>query len=437
MPRPASGRRARLVLAVVCLGTCAVAPVRTQSDKPAKFSRVQRLEQWTAALERHQPGEADGALDAFGDWNAREFAELKVTFFSALQLIRDPDIRTFMRPPAPVGRPTQVFYSGDELRDLILLAARLKPLGENHLLRRGAMLHMDAVTLGTGGDLHGAGRSDFFVLKFDDGQGLGNEDVQGQIDFARFLLEQVRPDPHDFRPKPSGDDWVRRWYRTLIAYMLREQHFNVMDADRGLELFRDDPEVLFISGVLHETLAADTVQEPLRKSANLRQAVRVRSAKGELSVAEDLLRRAVKRSPAFPEARLHLAHVLAEQGQHKEALVELTQALPAIEDHTFQYYAQMFLGRSGAETGDVARARAAFERAAQLMPAAQSPLIALSQLAYGRGDADEAAALLARVATLPALENDDPWWFYGATAGRFFQPSHTDLVDNLRMEMPK
>lgn len=437
MARPVFGRRARLALAV-CLGICVPAAVSAQADRQAKYSRLQRLEQWTAAVERHRPGDTDGALNVFGDWNAGQFAELKITFYSALQLVRDPSVRIFFRPPLPNGRASrQVFYGRDELRQLIAVANRLRQFGDNHLLRRGAMLQMDAVVLGADDDTSGRGRSDFFVLKFDDGQGLGNEDVRGLIDFGRFLLEQIRPNPGDLQPKPSGDDWVRRWYRTLIAYMLREQHFNVMDAERGLELFHDDPEVLFISGVLHETLAAETVQEPLRNSDSLRQGVRVRSAKGELGVAEDLLRRAVKRSPAFPEARLHLARVLAEQGQHKDALEELTQALPAIEDHTFQYYAQMFLGRSGAETGDFARARAAFERAAQLMPAAQSPLIALSQLAYGRGDADEATALLARVAILPALENDDPWWFYGTTAGRFFHPSHADLVEILRMEMPK
>ena len=120
MARSAFGRRARLVLAVVCLGVCAAARVSAQIERPAKYSRLQRLEQWTAALERHQPGEADGALGTFADWTAREFAELKITFYSALQLVKDPAIRTFMRPPLPNGRgPTQVLYGRDELRQLI------------------------------------------------------------------------------------------------------------------------------------------------------------------------------------------------------------------------------------------------------------------------------------------------------------------------------
>jgi hypothetical protein len=63
--------------------------------------------------------------------------------------------------------------------------------------------------------------------------------------------------------------------------------------------------------------------------------------------------------------------------------------------------------------------------------------MALSQLAYSRGDASEAAALLARVAELPALETDDPRWFYATAAGRFFRLSHEGLVESLRREMPK
>ena len=82
-------------------------------------------------------------------------------------------------------------------------------------------------------------------------------------------------------------------------------------------------------------------------------------------------------------------------------------------------------------------ARAAFERAAALRPAAQSPLLALSQLAYSRGDSGEAAALLARVAELPALDGDDPWWTYNTTVGRFFAPSHQEIAEDLRKEMPR
>src|SRR5689334_21274926 len=175
MSRPAFGRRSIATALVVCL-TAGVRPVLVaQAGQPAKYSRMERLEQWTAALEQHQPGEKDAPLDTFADWTASEFAELKISFSSALQIVRDQTIRTFLRPPLPNGRPsTQVFYSRDEIRQLVDVAKRLRKLGENHMLRRGAMLHMDAVVLGSGKDARqGARRSVVFIYQMDDGQALG------------------------------------------------------------------------------------------------------------------------------------------------------------------------------------------------------------------------------------------------------------------------
>src|SRR6186713_2980036 len=121
MLRPASGRRSHRVLLVVCLTTLTTAWIDAQTDsQPPKYSRLQRLEQWTAALEQHRPGEADGALNTFADWSAREFAEFKITFYSALSVVRDPSIRIFFRPAAPgVRASSQWFYSRDELRQLL------------------------------------------------------------------------------------------------------------------------------------------------------------------------------------------------------------------------------------------------------------------------------------------------------------------------------
>ena len=424
-------------MAVVCLASFATAVIDAQDAKPPNYSRLQRLEQWTGALERHRPGDADAALDVFGDWEAREFAELKITFFSALQLVRDPATRTFVRPSsAPTARARQVFYSRREVNELIDVSARLRALGETHMLRRGAMLHTDAVVLGTGTESRGTPRrSDLFIVRFADGQALNNVDALGQWDVARFLLEHIRPDLSEFQPRPSADDWVRRWYRTLLAFQLAQQHFNVKDATRGLELFPSDPEVLFFSGVFHETLASPGIQEPFRKSDELRRTVEIGSAGDEFNAAERLLKRALKASPDFPEARLHLGRVLAEQQQHDEALPELTRALSAIKNVDLQYLGHLFAGRSAAALRQFPAARESFERAAALRPSAQSPLLAMSQLAYSRGDVDEAAAMLERLTAQASLDGDDPWWIYSLTAGRFFTPSYEEIVDDLRKEM--
>ena len=297
----------------------------------------------------------------------------------------------------------------------------------------------DSAVLGSRADSTGTSRrSEFFVFHFNDGQQVNQEDAIGHWDMARFMLDRVQRAKDDIRPDPASDDWVRRWYRTAIAHMLARMDFRVEIANRGLELFRDDPELLFLAAVMHETMASSAIQEPLRGAdSTLRASMGVTTRKGELDAAEDLLRRSVKRSANFPEARLHLGRVLAELDRHKDALPEITRALASLKNETLLYYGQLFAGRSSAALGDAAAARAAFERAMTLAPGAQSPLLAMSQLAYSRGDTDEAAALMARVATRPAIDGDDPWWGYNMSVGRFFEPSRQDLVTTLRAGMAK
>jgi tetratricopeptide (TPR) repeat protein len=192
---------------------------------------------------------------------------------------------------------------------------------------------------------------------------------------------------------------------------------------------------------MHESLASTAVQEAFRGTDfYVRSAVGLSSRRGELNTAEDLLRRAVKLNGGFAEARLHLGNVLAQQGQHKDALNEVTQGLAIIKNPDLSYYGRLLAGRSSAALGQSAAAREAFEQAARLKPAAQSPLMALSQLAYSRGDMAEAAAMLARVASLAALEDKghDPWWIYNASIGLlFFEPLRLNIVTTLRAEIPK
>jgi|SRR5688572_694184 len=437
--RPAAGRRLLAITLVVCLITLAVPAIDAQVAMPQKGSRLWNLLQWTDALLRHTPGEADEALGTLDGWTSRDLDELKVHFQSTLRLIRDPTTRIFMRPPpSGSGRAVQIFYSLEEIRQLLALAARLGPLGGNHVLKRAAMLHTDAALESPADSTGRARRSDFFVFRFSDGQELDSQDAIGHWEAARFMLDRVQSGKSDVGPNPASDDWVRRWYRTALTYQLARMQFNVRVANRGLEIFRNDPELLFLRGTMHETLASPAVQEALREADfYLRTSVGVSPRKGELNAAEDLLRRAVKLSPAFVEARLHLGHVLAELDRHKDAVPELSQALASLQNQRLLYYGHLFAGRSHAALGDGTAARAAFERAAAQQPAAQTPLLALSQLAYSRGNPAEAAALLARVADLPALDGDDPWWTYNTSAGRFFPGSRQDIVDTLRAEMPK
>ena len=75
---------------------------------------------------------------------------------------------------------------------------------------------------------------------------------------------------------------------------------------------------------------------------------------------------------------------------------------------------QLFLGRAEEARGHDEAARAAFERASALYPNAQSPRLALSQIARRAGNRAAAQRELQAIAQLPDDERrrEDPWWLY-------------------------
>ena len=80
----------------------------------------------------------------------------------------------------------------------------------------------------------------------------------------------------------------------------------------------------------------------------------------------------------------------------------------------------LFLAAEEQALGHRAAAREWYGRAAETWPTAQSPLLALSQLALGAGDQGGAQRAMERILRLPAdePERSDPWTMYYVTAGR-------------------
>jgi hypothetical protein len=99
-------------------------------------------------------------------------------------------------------------------------------------------------------------------------------------------------------------------------------------------------------------------------------------------------------------------------------------------DAQLLYDGELFLGAAEEALGNYAASRVAFERASTLYPTAQSPLLALSELARRRGDRAGALGALRQVFALPAIESDriDPWWKYQVAQAR----NADQLLDDLR-----
>jgi tetratricopeptide (TPR) repeat protein len=436
MSTNASRRIARLVLAVaacvVISPVCPRAQLATSPSQPAarRPSRSEHLQEWLTAIERHEPGRGDEAMGVFDSWRPDDFQYLPIDLGTLLAVMTDPGLRTFYRKAEGRSTPIHVVYSGADLRLILELAKSAAVRGEekggdpeqrlirnkNHVLKRAAILHTDvAIEALVGNRPRGRpaplGLQEFLLL-MPDGRAQGLAVDVGHWEFARSMLDKVRP-------AAARDDFVRRWYITTAAYLQAIGQLTPTHFKRGLELFPDDGELLFQAGCLHESLAEPRVQEAMQSAAipsDLR--FDVSSRRAELNQAEGLFRKALKAQPDHLEARIRLGRVLGLHGEHVEAETLLRKAVADASEPLLQYFAQLFLGAEKEALGDRDQARDLYERATVLYPDAQSPRLALSLLSSLDGKHHDAVALMAGVIGLPGDTRSDPWWAYHRSQGR-------------------
>jgi tetratricopeptide (TPR) repeat protein len=407
----------------------------TAQQTSRRLSRSEHLREWVEAVEHHQPGANDDALEVFNAWRPDDFRYLTIDINTLLALIFDPRLRSFSFQPPGRSAAVRVVYSGSDLRLMLELAKAVRSRGttepvtdavvisperlaknRNHVLKRGAIFHTDLVLEGLLGN-RSRGRAvpgglEEFTLLMPDGRSQGVAVDVGHWELARLLLDKVVP-------AAARDDFVRRWYRATAAYLgglgqLTPSHFT-----RAFRLFPDDADLLFFAGCLHEALAEPRVQEAMQGAA-IPSDVRfdVSSRRAELRDAESLLRKTLRVQPDHLEARIHLGRVLGLRGEHAEADTLLREAVDQATEPLLQYYAKLFLGTEKEALGDRAQARNLYDGATILYPDAQSPRLALSLLSAVDGRHDDALATMATVLGMPGEVRKDPWWTYHNSQGR-------------------
>jgi tetratricopeptide (TPR) repeat protein len=298
---------------------------------------------------------------------------------------------------------------------------------DNYIIRRAAILHADVAMLAPAsmvapGDVgRPTGGLERIRMEISDGQEIDLRQSAVHWELARMLLDFVRPRGKD-RADPGHDEMVRQWYRATAAWMqLREDHDKV-HLDHARAIFPDDPDILFLSACQRETYAGLPIQTAVR-SAILPTGVTldVGSERVELREAEALFRRVLELRPDYAEARMRYGRVLGGLGKHADAVVELRRAAAGLTDSQSLYYVSLFLGAEEETLGSRDAARVAYEQAARLSPMAQSPLLALSQLARRYGDRNGALRAIERLFAFPGEDrdvHDDPWWWYYVAQAR-------------------
>ena len=432
--------------------------------------RLERFTEWITAVHDHEPGEDDAALERVASWSGDELRGLWADAQFLAALMRNLKLNHFEIPQrretvaivykmvllqrmramacAAAGRllsaDCAAIHAADSLDDQLrefaadAAADRARSGEDNYLLRRGAILHADAEMIANPvldapasaapRPLPGPRR-----IKADtsDGISINVHEVGVHWEIARTLLSLVVPKGLD-RPAPARDAMVRDWYRATAAWMQKAESHDTDHINRARELFPTDPDILFLSGTLHEVYASSEIQAAAHSvSMPAGFELDIGSARGELHQAEGFLRRALAQAPEMAEAHLRLGHVLALQGHDAEAVAELQQALTRLADEELEYDGELFIGAAYEALGRYDEAAAAYADAASRFPLAQSPLIALSQLARRRGDRTGALAAMARVFALPMPEDgdrQDPWWVYKTAQAR----NADDLLEALR-----
>ena len=396
-----------------------VATPRATQSTPADGLTL--IAAWVAAVEAHVPGELDPGLLGVAALSSEELRRVWGDVQVLVDLVLHPTHTKFtLRPLDYDGALQSGFvpdrtFSAEERIQMDALAARLRTLGMNAVLRRSAMLHTDVIVLAPQVAATSAGATSMRApvwMFIGDGGSLGIESVTLHWQIARRSVAAMTPDP---RLEP----FARDWYRATLALEQGGELFDGNHLSMALRLFPDDPQILLFAGCQHEAFAAPLFQAFAGTRRAPGQNAGIRSPAAELAEAERYFRRALAGDATLVEARIRLGRVLGQRGQAADAVRELTRAFDAPLEPVLEYYAQLFVGAEHHAARRWAEARAAFARAAALMPRARVAQLALAQVAREQGEPAVVTASLARaLVDLPDDQLSDPWWAYRRAQGR-------------------
>jgi len=381
------------------------------------------------------------------------FAVIVVALTQVLEARQDPhDLKAWMtavrdHTPGNSDEPVARIATWSE-RELLDAIRRLPPARDAdtlQLVKRALVLHTDIAVLRhrvAGYDLPPMPGATTVV---GDGLRVGESAGTYHWEVARKLATAL------VDADPLGRDGAiaaRAWFRAGAAILQRWGEYPELNVqlDRGASVLGADVILLLYEGTKHQDYASPTIQAYIERERGAAGAQRARPGLAmaarpsrpdsrlpgtvidERSLAETAFRSAITRDPGLVEARIRLGHVLGDRGEHADAVRELRHALGGSLGSFLDYYASLVLGREEQALGHADLAVAAYQHAAVRYPKAQSPRLALSQLALLRADRGDVHLPLLEILRPRPDGGDDPWW----EILRVHEPSAETLLGAMR-----
>lgn len=216
-------------------------------------------------------------------------------------------------------------------------------------------------------------------------------------------------------PPRAASATARLWYQAAAEYMQQERDYSALlpHLEQARANFKLDALYFFFSGAAYENLAAPRIQAAAEE---FDAGVRALGSPAELLVqADKYFRQALDLDPDLALAQLRRGRVLTLTKRYEEAVTALRKAESSLTDPPARYLSLLFLGKAEQALGHDTEARAAYERAGSLYPAAQSPKLALASMAWRANDRAAAGAGVRALAGLETANvSADPFWTYDA-----------------------
>lgn len=374
------------------------------------LAAMRGYEPWLAAVRSHAPGQRDGAATRISEWSL------------------------------------------DELNDVLGPLGRRDRDEQLAIVGRALVLHVDIALAHRTASGYTLPPGKSSISLFQDGRVVGSMSGTFHWEFARRLIARA----------PRGEDRLRigrLFYRATAAVLQRWGEYPELDQHlkEGLDLLSDDPVLLMYEGALRHAFAGPRVQEyfndqrriaadgmvtmgPPGQNPNMYIRSGSQMSLGppplpsisvSLYQAERLFRRAIAGDESLAEARIRLAHVLADRLDPIAALSELEKMRGTDLPPLLEYYASLVRGRAARAANRLDEARTAFERAASIATSASAPLYGLSDVALAQGRRAESLSYLLKAGAELRDEANEPWWWID----RAHVPDGNEQIDQLRREL--